>query len=90
MRDVKSDLGSILGQKMSNTVGCLCGFTIPSVRSLRHYTCASCSIKYRTTTSTTNIVNERTNIVAPPNSDFASIKRQPTTLILSQINQKRN
>jgi hypothetical protein len=64
--------------------------TIPSVRSLRHYTCASCSIKYRATTSTTNIVNERTNIVAPPNSNFVSIKRQPTTLILYKINQKRN
>ena len=81
MRDVKSDLDIILGQKMSDTVGCL-RLTIPSVRSLRHYTCASCSIKYRTTTSTTNIVNERTNIVAPPNSDFASIKRQPTIPIL--------
>jgi len=65
---------------MSDMVGCL-RLTIPSVRSLRHYTCASYSIKYRTTTSTTNIVNERTNIVAPPNR-FDSIERQPTIPIL--------
>jgi len=71
---------------MSDTVGCL-RLTIPSVRSLRRYMCASCSNNHTTTTNTANTLNRRI-IVVPPNR-FGSIERQPTILILYQINQKR-
>ena len=49
----------------SVVVGCL-WLTIPSVRLLRGYTCASCSIRYATTTSTTNKVNRRIIVIVPP------------------------
>ena len=70
---------------MSDTVGCLCGFTIPSVRPSGSYTCASCSNNHTTTTSTTNKVNKRNNIVVHPYRELSLLRgnteRQPTTLI---------
>ena len=62
----------------SVVVGCL-RLTIPSVRSLGHYKCASCRISQITTTNTTNTLNRRI-IVVPPYREFIPTKRQPTTL----------
>jgi hypothetical protein len=58
-------IGQLKNTPKRSVVGCL-RLTIPSVRSLRHYTCASCSIKYTTTTSTTNKVNRRIIVIVPP------------------------
>jgi len=64
---------------MSDTVGCL-RLTIPSVRSLRDYTCASCSNNHTTTNNTTNKVNKRTNIVVPPNRELSLSRGNPPFL----------
>ena len=57
--------------RVSTVVGCL-RLTIPSVRSLGHYKCASCSNAHTTTTNTTNTQNRRIIIVPP--YEFSFIK----------------
>ena len=73
-------LPNTLRNKYLSVVGCL-RLTIPSVRSLRHYTCASCNIKYETTTNTTNTQNRRYHHSASL-WRIIPTERQPTTSIL--------
>ena len=62
---------------MSNMVGCLDGFTSPSVRPFEHYNRANCRISQITTTSTTNTREKRAVIVVPPYRELSLLRGNP-------------
>lgn len=76
---------------MSDVVGCLAKLLDLSVR--QYSACTSSSISHMPMTNTTNVTIPFTFIQRHLQWESRldiPVKRQPTTLILRQINQKRN
>ena len=76
---------------MSDTVGCLNKLASQSVS--QYNACTSSSISHKPMTNTTNVTIPFTFIQCHLQWESRldiPVKRQPTTLILYQINQKRN
>ena len=72
---------------MSGVMGCLTNLLVPSVR--QNNVCMSCNISHKHTIDTVMVAIARITIHHLQRKVVPSW-RQPTTLVLYQINQKRN